>query len=130
MPKKSVTCARKMIIALKTWDYMLDARGAYAYVRLDHTRTATALSAKETRVSRSNKKLYKRGTVLAKPSSSSSLHTRPLVREGAPHKQPLQLSDNNVNLVTEPRWVPTPRLTVGHNLTSGSQSFISLHFTL
>jgi hypothetical protein len=43
--------------------------------------------------------------------------TRPLVREGAPHRQNPNCLDSNINLVLGLRWGLTPRLIDGRNVT-------------
>jgi hypothetical protein len=44
-------------------------------------------------------------TALARTSSSCKGHTRPPVRESAPHEQTHKCLDSNKNLVLDPRWV-------------------------
>jgi hypothetical protein len=60
-------------------------------------------------------------TALARPNSNCKKHTRPLVREGAPHQQ----IRNYLTVIKIWAWAPggcltprqTDRLTVGRNIT-------------
>jgi hypothetical protein len=50
-----------------------------------------------------------RTTALASTINSCKLQTRPLAREGAPHKRTSYSSDSKINLIMDPSWVPVSK---------------------